>query len=116
MQKTKLEIIEETIEHYKNNPRSVNADGHCMYNGNDGAKCAFGRCCTDEGIYALREGESVQEEFLEHLKPEYQGHNEFFWGAIQMLHDGSDFWEKTQTGNILTDRGIDAYNDMKKAY
>lgn len=107
MQKTTLEIIEETIEHYKTNPRSLEKiTGHCKYLNDDGSKCAFSRCCTDEGVkrlHDLNEGHSITTNHLSYLKPEYQGHDVEFWLYIQRLHDSDGNWN----GNELTERGKD---------
>jgi hypothetical protein len=122
MTKSKLEIIEETVEFYKNNPRSINNDegwDKCVYLNDDGHKCAFSRCCTDEGVTWLheeidigRDGGSVIQHFLEHLKPEYQGHDIEFWKDIQKVHDKKLHWD----GQILTELGIEFVNILKKEY
>ena len=47
--KTKLEIIEETVEYYttERNSRAVDDNEDCVYNATDGSHCAVGRCFTD---------------------------------------------------------------------
>ena len=126
---TKIEIIEETVEFYKNNPRSINEfdihgiiTGNCVYLNESGNKCGFSRCCTDEGVTWLHEkfdkndGQGVQENFLQHLKPEYQGHNHDFWKDIQSIHDSGGSWEKSGNGNTLTVYGIKFVNRLKEKH
>lgn len=126
---TKFEIIDETVEFYKNNPRSLDEfnihgikTGNCVYLSNEGNKCGFSRCCTDEGVKILHEkfdindGTGVQEDFLQFLKPEYQGHNLDFWKDIQSIHDSGGGWEKSGNGNTLTDYGIKFVNRLKEKY
>jgi hypothetical protein len=130
MQKTKLEIIDETIEHYKSNPRSFIMQGNtklCVYLSNEGNKCAFSRCCTDEGVAWLHDevditlgGDNVGSEFLQFLKPEYQGHDVEFWLDIQDLHDVNSYWEIEMVDNVprnkLTPLGFMKYCNLKLKY
>jgi hypothetical protein len=120
MQKTTLEIINETIEHYKNNPRSIDKiTSHCKYLNDDGSKCAFSRCCTDEGVKQLHdsnEGHSVIINHLSYLKPEYQGHDVEFWLGIQDLHDVNSYWEIEMVDNVLTERGKDMVGITKERF
>lgn len=113
--KTKKEIILETVEYYKTHPRSLFKNGEsCLYNGADGSKCAFSRCCIDSSqfpefmsaSYILdRDGESV-------LKEEYRGHEYKFWNDVQLIHDGSAYWN----GNVLTARGQELMEHLLTKY
>jgi hypothetical protein len=116
MQKTMLQIVEETVEFYQNNPRSIGRGKSCSYLTDDGRQCAFSRCCTDEGVKKLQEGTRVVYEYLDYLKPEYQGYNLFFWVNIQRLHDNNNFWKESGDKNILTTDGIDYVNELKIIY
>lgn len=118
--KTKLQIIEETVEFYSNNPRSINAETEqCRYVSDSGANCAFSRCCTDEGKTILHkeyEGRGVGSVLLASketfLKPEYKGHSENFWRDIQQLHDGHAYWVR----NRLTEDGKKQVENLKYIY
>jgi hypothetical protein len=118
-QKTKLEILEETVAYYSENTtrRSVfindAGDEFCRYV-HEGKYCAVGRCFTDEvkadpdaffveGVSAHRLIVDVGERTL--FKPEYRGHNIAFWERLQSLHDGDVFWDE----NGLTALGRDQY-------
>lgn len=102
---TKLEILNETISFYGEDPkrRAINfheEDGNtCLYNTNDGRHCAVGRCFTDE-IKAL--GESFKENKMTSadnlndleslLQDKYKGHEVRFWHELQKLHDECSYW------------------------
>lgn len=105
MTKTKIEIIDETVEFYKNNPRSVltpNEDRRqvCLYHGPDGKRCAFSRCCQQEIDLSEFEGQScssiLQEMGDTVLQEEYRQHDATFWAKIQYLHDSKQFWKQNQ--------------------
>lgn len=89
---SKQQIIEETVEYYKNNPFGYDSDaGQCVYYGSDGQMCAVGRCLID--------AEQFGEELLnadmlnpdgsldELLKEQYKGHDIDFWQRLQFFHD-----------------------------
>lgn len=122
--KTYHEIIDETVEFYSNNPRSMNGKS-CKYLSNSGANCAFARCCTPEGINTLHtEYESIsasgvfEREInksnnpLDLFKPEYKINNSEFWGSIQQLHDGNSYWNE----NKLTEDGNEYIEFLKRMY
>jgi hypothetical protein len=100
-QKSMIDILDETVEYYTNNPRSSNPSGYkagnnrCLYNGLNGEKCGFSRCCIDdipaecEGIDAVELLGTMGEEIL---KPEYRGYSSMFWKFIQLLHDTDEYW------------------------
>ena len=114
---TKLEIIDYVVEHYKTNPRSIGINGGCVYNGINGSHCAFGLMCSNPE--ELTEGEGVV--FLirgniPRIKPEFSGHSEWFYVAIQLLHDYGSYWEETPEGNELTQKGIKEVEKLKERY
>lgn len=126
-QKTKIEIIDETVEFYSNNPRALSNTGTCQYLTSEGLKCAFARCCTDESVTLLHEkfegkvvaefpathGESIPDvETL--LKDEYKGHGNLFWGDVQMLHDFNRIWDSLNGG--LSNEGLRKVNELKAKY
>lgn len=98
--KTALEIIDETAAFYKNENRSV-VGVTCVYVGPGERRCAFSRCCSEEGIKKLAQIDtgpvSMQsaktfEDVDKFLKPEYHGFSNEFWGDIQNLHDIERNW------------------------
>jgi hypothetical protein len=112
--KTKLQIINETVEFYSKNPRAVEAGG-CRILTSDGRTCAYGRCMTEE----------AQKQFLnkvgptpsnshndENMQLEYRGHNGDFWNDIQVLHDNESYWN----GAELTPDGEEYVRQLKQRY
>ncbi len=95
LQKTKREIIEETVAAYNYNSRAISNMGHCVIQTNDGRKCAVGRCMTDAAALALINTTGPEHDFDEYLKPEYHGHNWKFWRDLQTLHDDPIHWLPT---------------------
>lgn len=99
--KTKVEILQETADFYseETNRRSQDASGSCIYIAKNGNKCAFSRCCKEDGktIKFLEEyNEDSNVIDLEGtagldnlLKSEYHGHCVEFWQQVQSFHDDS---------------------------
>lgn len=95
MQKTKAEIIEETVRYYEEDPsrRSYDMATHmCNYLSPTGQMCAVGRCMTDPGsvtatsdVYSLADSSESGLDGL--LKEEYRGHSVDFWDSLQQYHD-----------------------------
>jgi hypothetical protein len=120
MKKTKLQIIEETIETYRSVPskRSIEeATRNCMYNGPDGKQCAADRCFNPDVIKLSDEGESIVNLIQEYgdetlFKPEYQGHEESLWYRIQIFHDTDENF--TETG--LSEEGKIIANKLRNKY
>ena len=108
LQLTKLQIIDETVEYYSNNPRSV-CGTECRYIGPNGENCAFSRCCSDPTSCIPYEGGN---HMLWFVKSEYRGHGLEFWKQIQDLHDLSIHWE----GNKLTKIGQDHVKKLKERF
>ncbi len=92
--KTKLEIIQETVEAYTDaNNRGTSSWGY-EYVTEDGRKCAAGRCMVAPELYcgsidslALKNHGSNVPFSDELFLPEYRGHSREFWQDIQSLHD-----------------------------
>lgn len=99
--KTKIEIIDETVEYYKTHKRARTVTGACNYRDFDGNKCAVGRC-MHEGAFdhpAVRTSEYVVDfngeiypKLDQLLKPEYKGHSLEFWRDIQYYHDIENYF------------------------
>lgn len=100
-QKSKQEILDETIAHIKEHG-PARSDGLCCYLTPSGNMCAVGRCMSDpEAAEAERWGaieshydfeieverNNALPELEEKLKPEYRGHEASFWDFLQGLHD-----------------------------
>ena len=102
--KTKLEIIEETVNYYTTERNSRAMDGlDCVYNATDGSHCAIGRCFTDsyksKGIdFAFNLSTDVSDLDAKEggldsfLVEEYKGHHTGFWNGLQLLHDKNTHW------------------------
>ena len=99
--KTKLEIIEETVEYYTTDPtrRSFILDKKewqaytCAYLLPDGRMCAVGRCMIKPSLtenWAVDGIPDIQDK----LKEEYRGHNTHFWKRLQGFHDKRENWNE----------------------
>ena len=111
MQRLTVEqIVEETIEYYRTHSRSINpfsAQTECLYNGPNGERCAFSRCCIENAVSKLTENKSaaliIDFHGDEILLPQYRGHNPLFWADLQSLHDINIYWVPNKYGgNDLT--------------
>lgn len=109
-QKRCLEIIEDTLEFYKKNPRAVNEFGQCSYIDGNGNRCAVGRYISEEHIKQVNEkpfnGQSVdglhnEWELDTILIDTARGLDIDFWSDLQHLHDSRKCWN----GNKLTKFG-----------
>ena len=127
MSKSKLEIIDETVKYYSNNPRSISS-GNCYHyyqEGENGPEfCAFGRCCTEDNAKILESkgayislicsSDSNHRPSVDtFLKPEYHGHNLEFWEDIQDLHDSHGYWERDK---VLSALGKSRVKQLKERY
>jgi len=104
MQKTKKEIIDETVAYYSEDPsrRSLGKTGiGCYYKNTQGNMCAVGRCfdwerMTPEMAAEIAGYPSFYGQFAQEVgsffKPEYDGHATLFWCELQHLHDHNDNW------------------------
>lgn len=138
---TKLEIIDETVEYYRDHPRALVGKYKCTYKREDGAKCAVGRCIDPEKfeefheyIYKITKNrigfspgftrESALWEVSVHeipnldtfLQEKYRGHSKMFWQELQSLHDTSLNWRDdgklTDRGKIIVERFKKRYNEV----
>jgi hypothetical protein len=113
MKLTKHQIIDETVKYYSNNPRSIGSDSTCVYNGPNGEKCAFSRCCTDNSEFKEGSGANTQNKAV--LLPQYAHYpiekNEYFWRRLQELHDVERYWDKG-----LTPEGMDYVKILKEKF
>lgn len=119
MQKTKLEILDETVQYYTEDPkRRATTKGPlgrnlCVYLAEDGRMCAFSRCMIDPSRakdVATPCGDMVERLLGKRvrtdevipvgiLKPEYDGYTIHFWLQIQGIHDSGEYWDdKGMTG------------------
>lgn len=106
--KTYKEIIDETVEYYQNNDRSIKEDGiirMCMYHSSSGLKCAVGRVMLDTALLNVKEGRNVADMIYslgdDMFMPEYRNKGAKFWGELQALHDFNKYWN----GGVLTEEG-----------
>jgi hypothetical protein len=138
MPKTKIEIIAETYEAYKDasNRAIIGEYSACAYKLPDGRMCAFGRCEINPVIsfnpnhtvggsvitrqiaarQSLTEEEALKasdQDVLDSLlKPEYRGHDSSFWLEIQRLHDTQEFFN-TET---WSEKGLARIAELKLVY
>lgn len=132
--KTKLEIIQETFEAYKDaSKRGRDSNGNCVYLTNDGKMCAFGRCEINPPSEDSGQGGTVYDRFDEAvdlgcnedeyiaaidkvideaLKPEYRGHKSEFWGEIQTLHDNDNYF----SDDTWNSSGLEVIEKLKEKY
>lgn len=115
--KTKLEIINETVEYYSVDPvgrrGTIGVDTRmCRYKTNNGKMCAAGRCMIDPPGEAETEyiGAFTDEVF----KEEYRGHDMAFWVDLQTLHDDPEYWNEkglTNPGKAYLEVLLSLYAD-----
>ena len=124
---SKLEILLETVDFYSSDTsrRGITSTG-CMYNGENGTHCAFGRCMLpkyQKQGEKLKYNEASVIQFLSKtnkkiddvLQEKYQGHELHFWNSIQIFHDSKENWDKsgvTFEGELAINRIIETY-DLK---
>jgi hypothetical protein len=109
MVKTKVEILDEIVEYYTNNPRSLGERG-CLYNGPNGEHCAFALMCIDPTKLAEKAAASsnlrARGDVI--LKEEYRGYEADFYDEIQSIHDAGTNWlvnEPGKPGGGLSETG-----------
>lgn len=117
MNKTKIQIIEETVEYYGADPvaRRATYHGTCFYyKEGDTRLCAFSRCMIDPKRGKDFKGTCLG--LVDHLgeicisrdnviprgilKPEYDGHSFKFWEDLQYFHDSDASWSITGLSHI----------------
>lgn len=121
--KTKIEIINETVEYYSadvsrravGDVKGLNSESCHYYK--DGKMCAVGRCMIDPKHWS-DSGAWVEDLLLEReggddfLKEEYRGHDAKFWKDLQVFHDTFHHWNEngiTPTGVAHKDKLIATY-------
>lgn len=120
--KTKIDIINETVEYYSVDPvarRSRASDGTCKYFGEDGKMCAFARYAHPGWLDELKllEGWSADtclcvkgiplNDEVKHFSNDGE-----FWVAVQKLHDIDTYWDSTG----LTESGVTEMQRLKQKY
>jgi hypothetical protein len=124
--KTKTEIISFIRKWFETHPRSIRNNtsclNSCLYNGPDNSHCAVAVCLKDPSIIKPEdEGEPASFILVKYgssiLKDEFSLHHHNlgqddldFWNEVQDFHDITSHWIKTETGNILTEKGMHYYN------
>ena len=94
---TFAELVDNTVEHYTTNPRSLCDKLNCKYDGPNGERCAAARLC-DESLSNFREMDDFHDtswgrvEYLAVLKPEYAHFTVRQISALQNLHDLHYYW------------------------
>ena len=97
---TPEQIVLETVEFYRKNPRSlVGGPGtSCLYNGKDGAVCAYARLVKPELRHHLAEFRDIFDcgvpPTKDNLIDGYFVHDdddEYFYAFLQAIHDHSFF-------------------------
>lgn len=118
--KTKIEIIQETVAYYSEDPsrRGTDRQGNfCAYLTEEGNMCAVGRCMISPSTQMAGSIRTLSRDdapviLEEELKPEYRGHVPSFWSNLQDLHDRRFHW--TDTG--LSKKGEECVARLLKAY
>ena len=130
---TKIEILDYVVNHFKTNPRAViiTGEGLLKYKGEyktkDGHRCGHSICIDDSRVDEVNEftqkdwcgtASDVIGKFGDEIhKPEFRGHDEYFWKDVQILHDSRQFWQPNEMGgNDLTEAGVDRLDELKKIY
>ena len=114
-----LKLVDETIEYYINNPRSLNTGSGCLYCGLNGERCAAARLFVNPDVltdseYWGEETTSISNPRLI-LKPQYDKAylNDKFIFKLQKLHDEGENWNLSHGKNKLTKIGDLAVQDFK---
>jgi len=113
---TTHQIIDETVEYYKNNPRGIQGE-NCEYLTDDGKMCAVGRCLTPKSVQIAQtkfNGKTFDnlDKSIIKFKSKYQGHSDTFWYNLQFLHDAKKNWD----GNKLTEEGERRVKILKEKF
>jgi hypothetical protein len=112
---TKIEIIEETVNYYAEdtNRRGLETNGTCSYFTSEGKMCAVGRALIHpEEVSSLLFASELLNNGDNFLKPQYRGHDPYFWQELQFLHDTSIYWDLSG----LTEEGATALNRLREKY
>ena len=111
------QILDETVEHYRTNPRSFDENGVCQYYTAAGCVCAIGRLAKNaEEMQKATEGATFNGFMLKFLEAKYQRMDFSFLSQLQFLHDNSENWELHENGQKLTQTGKLHYNKIVRVY
>ena len=116
----KLKLLNDTIEYYCNNPRSIDyVTKYCKYFGKNGERCAFSRIITKpEAIEELKKHEGLgcgnsSIEKVYHLEG-LAWEDKIFYQKIQQLHDFEAHWvDISDNKRELTRNGINHVSYIK---
>lgn len=137
---TRLQIVKEVTDFYSAHPelRGLTSDGKCVYQTEDGRKCAVGRYLLSSVIfmgpladtpenkinsgggsvgYLKGPDESsfeVSPTLDSRLRKKYRGHTPIFWSDLQQFHDTADYWSEGAGG--LTEDGHEYVATLLKRY
>lgn len=120
--KTIAEIVDETVDFYRHNPRSIftdwEGDAVCLYRGSDNLRCAVARCCQPTAELTEQQDAcyNIEKNGDAMFLPAYQGHPPEFWQALQELHDTKRFWQKVDNQWELTRWGQDWADEIKSRF
>lgn len=110
----KLELLKETMEAYTVNTRSTVPDLGCVYESDDGRRCAMGRIMTPEAIALLKASDMNSSASIGRVLNLFRGkdirplqekwmplveHHDFL-DAMQSLHDRVECWNKDGLSSI----------------
>lgn len=120
---TKLEIIDQAIEHIKQQGRAfkpVEIEGkvinRCVYYTAEGLRCVHSIFVEDD-IAKGAKGSAVSV-INEHgdkcHKPEFRGHSVEFWQNLQYIHDDADNWK--EDNKMLSEIGEKRLHFLKEKY
>lgn len=101
---TYLDVLNDTMNHYNINNRSLDEIGNCIYINKDGKSCAVGRYIDNVKGFMSNNIELNVSSFFELyrdykfsiLKKDVQHLDDvMFWVMLQELHDIKDNWNET---------------------
>ena len=105
MKKTEIDIINETVEYYKTNPRGI-SEASCEYITDEGAMCAVGRCLKNisklkKQLVYVGDVFSLSEHFDGKIpfKKKYEEPSILFWKDLQQFHDEGSYWITDENSN-----------------
>lgn len=122
--KTRIEVINETVEFYRENPnrRAFNTEiGQCAYFVEPKGKqvkhkmCAVGRLLKEPKKHENTEGPAsdlINAEGYGVFKVDYQIRDPGFWDDLQRLHDRKKHWTKRG----LSKKGKEYLNGLLETY
>lgn len=89
---TYQDVLDETIEYYKTNPRGFNAEDYeCVYLGPNNEMCAVGRCLINPSAFENNYGSVInliRDCGMGIFKEEYRHLDDSeFWYELQLFHD-----------------------------